>query len=136
MYCISSYSFRRNYSFLNLEIVANSNSCHNISIFYLINWILASETIWGNTVYEIKFPRWLFEGKPNQDKTKTYSQILAFWFWFRLWFFLFFFCNTLINKTLSKLKIRKFSKEMVVFNSPKKNPLISVIKIKKGILFF
>ena len=34
---ISSYSFRRNYSFLNLEIVANSNSCHNISIFYLVN---------------------------------------------------------------------------------------------------
>ena len=36
-YCISSYSFRGNYSFLNLEIVANSNSCYNISIFYLIN---------------------------------------------------------------------------------------------------
>ena len=36
-YRISSYSFLRNYSFLNLEIVANSNSCRNISIFYLIN---------------------------------------------------------------------------------------------------
>ena len=41
--CISSYNFRGNYScgnysFLNLEIVANiSNSCRNISIFYLIN---------------------------------------------------------------------------------------------------
>ena len=44
---IGSYSFLEvrvqqvfkggNYSFLNLEIVANSNSCHNISIFYLIN---------------------------------------------------------------------------------------------------
>ena len=34
-YRISSYSFRENYSFLNLEIVANSNSCHNISIFLL-----------------------------------------------------------------------------------------------------
>ena len=36
-YHISSYSFRGNYSFLNLEIGANSNSCRNISIFYLIN---------------------------------------------------------------------------------------------------
>ena len=34
-YCISSYSFRRNYSLLNLKIVANSNDCRNISIFYL-----------------------------------------------------------------------------------------------------
>ena len=33
-YRISSYSFRGNYSFLNLEIVANSNSCRNISIFW------------------------------------------------------------------------------------------------------
>jgi hypothetical protein len=41
IYRISSYSFRGNYSFLNLEIVANSN----ISIFYLINWIFAAETI-------------------------------------------------------------------------------------------
>ena len=41
-YRISSYSFRRNYSFLNLEIAANSNSCHNISIFYLINWFFAA----------------------------------------------------------------------------------------------
>ena len=36
-YCISSKSFHGNYSFLNLEIVANSKCCHNISIFYLIN---------------------------------------------------------------------------------------------------
>ena len=60
-YHISSYSFRGNYSFFNLKIVANSYSCRNISIFYLINWIftaktiqgrksLRSETIWGNTV--------------------------------------------------------------------------------------
>ena len=49
-YSISSYSFRGNYSFLNLEIVANSNSCRNISIFYLINWTFAAETIQGNTV--------------------------------------------------------------------------------------
>ena len=31
------YRFRGNISFLNLEIVANSNSCRNVSIFYLIN---------------------------------------------------------------------------------------------------
>jgi hypothetical protein len=47
-----SYSFRGNYSFLNLEIVANSSSCRNISIFYLINWILAAETIHGQKLYE------------------------------------------------------------------------------------
>ena len=33
IYRISSYNFRGNYYFLNLEIVANSNSCCNISIF-------------------------------------------------------------------------------------------------------
>ena len=36
-YRISSYSIYRYYSFLNLEIVANSNNCRNISIFCLIN---------------------------------------------------------------------------------------------------
>ena len=41
IFCISSYSFRVNYWFLNLEIVANSNSCRNISIFYLISWNFA-----------------------------------------------------------------------------------------------
>ena len=46
-YRISSYSFRGNYSFLHLEIVAISNSCRNISFFYLINWIFAAETIEG-----------------------------------------------------------------------------------------
>ena len=55
-YRISSYSVRGNYSYLNLEIVANSNSCCNISIFYLINGFFCcgnysrAETIWGNTV--------------------------------------------------------------------------------------
>ena len=29
------YRFSGNYSFLNLEIVANSNSCRNVTIFYL-----------------------------------------------------------------------------------------------------
>ena len=33
-----------NFSFMNLEIVANSNSCRNTSIFYLINEIFAAET--------------------------------------------------------------------------------------------
>ena len=32
-YSIFSYSFQGNYSFLNLEIVSNSNSCRNISSF-------------------------------------------------------------------------------------------------------
>ena len=36
-YRTSSYSFHGNYSFFNLEIVAHSNSCPNISKFYLIN---------------------------------------------------------------------------------------------------
>ena len=34
---ISSYSFLGNNYFLNLEIVANSNSCRNISISYFLN---------------------------------------------------------------------------------------------------
>ena len=51
-YRISSYSFRGNYSFLNLEIVANSNSCRNIYIFYLINWFFAAETIQGRKLFK------------------------------------------------------------------------------------
>ena len=51
-YLISSYSFRRNCSFFNLEIVENSNSCRNISIFYLINWYFTAETIQGRKLYE------------------------------------------------------------------------------------
>ena len=50
-YRISSYSFRRNYSFLNLEIAGNSNSCRNISIFCLINWIFDPETIQGLKIW-------------------------------------------------------------------------------------
>ena len=38
--------------FLNLEIVPNSKSCHNISTFYLINWIFAAETIQGQKLNE------------------------------------------------------------------------------------
>ena len=62
-YRISSYSFRGNYSFFNLEIVVNSNSCCNISISYLINCISAcgnysrAETIQGRKLYEeIRYP--------------------------------------------------------------------------------
>ena len=57
-YHISSYSFHRNYSFLNLEIVANSNSCRNISIFLLnkLNFCCRNysreETIQGRKLYE------------------------------------------------------------------------------------
>ena len=51
-YRISSYSFRGNYSFLNLKIVANSNSCRNISISYLRNLFFAAETIQGRKLYE------------------------------------------------------------------------------------
>ena len=51
-YRVSSYGFRGNYSFLNLEILANSNSCRNISIFYLIKWNFATETIQGQKLYE------------------------------------------------------------------------------------
>ena len=49
-YCISSYSFRGNYSFFNLEIIANSNSCHNISNSY---WIFAGETIQGMKHFKV-----------------------------------------------------------------------------------
>ena len=51
-YCISSYSCRRNYSFLNLEIMPNLNSCRNISIFYLIHWIFAAKTIQGRKLFK------------------------------------------------------------------------------------
>ena len=44
--------------FLNFEIVVNSNSCCNISIFYLINWIFAAETICWNTVANLDW-QWL-----------------------------------------------------------------------------
>ena len=55
-YRISSYSFCGNYSFLNSQIVANSNNCQNILIFYLINWISVAETIQGQKLcQEIRF---------------------------------------------------------------------------------
>ena len=44
--------FPRNYSFLDLEIVANSNSCRNISISYVVNWIFAAETIQGRKIFK------------------------------------------------------------------------------------
>ena len=50
-YRTSSYSFRGNYSFFNLEIVANSNS-FLISNFYLMNWIFAAESIQGRKLFK------------------------------------------------------------------------------------
>ena len=61
-YRVSSYGFHGNYSFLNLEILANWNSCHNISIFYLNNKMKfcygnysRAETLWVNTVPKSSF---------------------------------------------------------------------------------
>ena len=58
---VSSYTFRGNYSFLHLWILANSNSCRNISMF-LFNkmkfWYgdySRAETIWVNTVPKSSF---------------------------------------------------------------------------------
>ena len=52
-YRISSYSFPGNYSFLNLEIVATSNSCRNIYVHFLLHkLIFAAETIQGPKLYE------------------------------------------------------------------------------------
>ena len=51
-YRISLYSFRGSYSILNLQIVANSNSCRNISFLHLINWIFAAETIQGRKLFK------------------------------------------------------------------------------------
>ena len=67
-YRISSFSFHRSYSFLNLEIIANSNSCRNISIFYLINWIFAARTIQR---------RKLFKGRNYMRKYGMYSYTCA-----------------------------------------------------------
>jgi hypothetical protein len=48
----SSYSFHGNYSFFNLEIVSNSNSFLNISIFYIINYFFNAETIQGRKLFK------------------------------------------------------------------------------------
>ena len=51
VYRISANSFREIYSrglfFFDSEIVTNSNSCRNISIFYLLNCSFAAETNQG-----------------------------------------------------------------------------------------
>ena len=60
-YLISSYSFRGNYSFFKFENCSQFKySCCNVnvSIFYLINWIFAAETIQGE---EIHLRRKLYE---------------------------------------------------------------------------
>ena len=48
------FSFTKcgHHSFLNLEIVGNSNSCRNISTFHLIDWYFAAETIQGRILFE------------------------------------------------------------------------------------
>ena len=51
-YCISSYSFRRNYSFLNFEFVANSKVAAIFQFSYLINWIFAAEIIQGRKLFK------------------------------------------------------------------------------------
>ena len=51
-YRIPANSFRGNYSFLNLEIVENSNSCRKFQIFYPINRIFAVETIQGSKLFQ------------------------------------------------------------------------------------
>ena len=53
-YRISANSFRGNYSFLNMEIVENSNSCRKFQFFYLINWNFAAETIQGRKQFKGK----------------------------------------------------------------------------------
>ena len=74
-YRISSYSF-----FLNLEIVANSNSCRNISFFYLLTKLnfcwgnySRAKTIWGNTVLYLQYT--LFEIESITDI--NYLDLLA-----------------------------------------------------------
>ena len=56
-YRISSYNFCGNYSFYNLELVANLNSCHNISNSL---WIFDGKTIRENETFQ---GRKLFEEK-------------------------------------------------------------------------
>ena len=61
-YHISSYSFLGNYSFLNLEIVANSNSYCNISIFYLKYGFHKKSFILNETLVSCPFPSSLLGG--------------------------------------------------------------------------
>ena len=54
--------------FLNFEFVENSNSCHNISIFYyLINWIFAAETIQGRKTMIYIYITKLYYSKSNSE---------------------------------------------------------------------
>ena len=53
-YRISSYSVRTNYSFLNLEIVENSNSCRKFQSnkqYFCLGKLFKVETIWVNSKY-------------------------------------------------------------------------------------
>ena len=77
MYHISANSFYGNYSFLNLEIVENSNSCRKFQFFYLINWFFAVETIQGkkincgNTITLILRNIYLDNWSSGQTNSKT-----------------------------------------------------------------
>ena len=53
IYCfrIFSFSFSRKLLFFILSIVANSNSCSSISIFYLIHWSFVEETMQGRKLH-------------------------------------------------------------------------------------
>ena len=56
--------FLKNYSFLNFEIVANLNSCRNISSFYLIIWNYSwEETIQGLKLHEEIWYQKISKGK-------------------------------------------------------------------------
>ena len=49
-YRISSYGFRENNFFVNLEIVANSNSCRNGCMFYFISRIFVRKLFIEETI--------------------------------------------------------------------------------------
>ena len=54
VWCVTVFPYilsLENYSFFNLKIIANLNSCHNISISYLIHWFFAAETIRWTTMF-------------------------------------------------------------------------------------
>ena len=79
LYCISSYSFCRNFSFLNLEVVENSNTLlpqiyiffPNKLKFYCWNYS-TEEIIWGITVHTF-FDYQLFKSEKALFAFCTYT---------------------------------------------------------------
>ena len=51
-YRFSSYSFHRNFYFLNLEIIPNSNSYRDIWIFCLTNYFFVTGTVQGRKLFK------------------------------------------------------------------------------------